>query len=221
MIRIAIQERVWACEQIAQLREQLQQLRQSGEEKLSITDTDARFLRERGGFVLGYTAEIVVSEDHFIVAQRVTQNKNDNQTLVPLVEAVERQCGERPQRVLADCGFFSNQNLREMAERGIAAYVPDPNSGARIEHRKKGARSGTDDGERSASAAFAPEVAQRPRSCLVQKTQGNGRAGVRNFERTAWDATVPPPRAAGHRRRMGAGRDRLQLDRYRNLRRPA
>ena len=77
--------------------------------------------------MLGYTAEIVVSEDHFIVAQRVTQNKNDNQTLVPLVEAVERQCGERPQRVLADCGFFSNQNLREMAERGIAAYVPDPN----------------------------------------------------------------------------------------------
>lgn len=108
-------------EQIAQLREQLQQLRQSGEEKLSLTDTDARFLRERGGFVLGYTAEIVVSEDHFIVAQRVTQNKNDNQTLVPLVEAVERPCGERPQRVLADCGFFSNQNLREMEERGIAA----------------------------------------------------------------------------------------------------
>ena len=62
-------------EQIAQLREQLQQLRQSGEEKLSLTDTDARFLRERGGFVLGYTAEIVVSEDHFIVAQRVRRTR--------------------------------------------------------------------------------------------------------------------------------------------------
>ena len=68
-----------------------------------------------------------MSEDHFIVAQRVTQNKSDNQALVPLVEEVERQCGERPRRVLADCGFFSNQNLREMEERGIEAYVPDPN----------------------------------------------------------------------------------------------
>lgn len=114
-------------EQIARLREQLQYLRESGEEKLSTTDPDARFLRERGRFVLGYTAEIAVSEDHFIVAQRVTQNKSDNQALLPLVEEVERQCAERPRRVLADSGFFSNQNLWEMAERGIEAYVPDSN----------------------------------------------------------------------------------------------
>jgi transposase len=114
-------------EQIAQLREQLGQLRKSGEDKLSTTDPEARFLRERQGFVLGYTAEIAVSEDHFIVAQRVTQNKNDNEALVPMVEEVEQQCGERPERVLADCGFFSNQNLREMEDRGIEVYVPDPN----------------------------------------------------------------------------------------------
>jgi transposase len=113
--------------QITHLREQLKHLRQSDEEKLSTTDPDARFLRERGRFVLGYTAEVAVSEDHFIVAQRVTQNKNDNHALVPMVDEVERQCGERPQRVLADCGFFSNQNLREMEGRGIEAYVPDPN----------------------------------------------------------------------------------------------
>ncbi len=31
------------------------------------------------------------------------------------------------ERELADCGFFSNQNLREMEIRGIEAYVPDPN----------------------------------------------------------------------------------------------
>jgi transposase len=114
-------------EQITHLREQLKHLRESGEEKLSTTDPDARFLRERGRFVLGYTAEVAVSEDHFIVAQRVTQNKNDNHALVPMVDEVERQSGERPQRVLADCGFFSNQNLREMENRGIEAYVPDPN----------------------------------------------------------------------------------------------
>jgi hypothetical protein len=41
--------------------------------KRSLTDPDSRFLRERGGrFVLGYTGEIAVSEDHFIVAARVT-----------------------------------------------------------------------------------------------------------------------------------------------------
>jgi transposase len=55
-------------EQIGKLREQLRQLQESGEKKLSRTDPDARFVRERGRFVLGYTAEIAVSEDHFIVA---------------------------------------------------------------------------------------------------------------------------------------------------------
>jgi len=120
-------------EQFAQVREQLQYLRKNGESKMSLTDVDARFLRERGRFVLGYTAEIAVSEDHFIVAQRVTQNKNDNEALVPMVNEVERQCGTRPQRVLADCGFFSNQNLREMKTRGIATYLPDPNMAHELE----------------------------------------------------------------------------------------
>jgi transposase len=114
-------------EQIERVRQKLQQLRQSGESKLSSTDPQARFLRERGRFVLGYTAEVAVSEDHFIVAQRVTQSKNDNHALVPMVDEVERQCAERPQRVLADSGFFCNQNLREMEARGIEAYLPDSN----------------------------------------------------------------------------------------------
>jgi Transposase DDE domain len=104
-------------EQIEQVRRQLKQLRPSGENKLSMTDSEARF-------VLGYTAEVAVSEEHFIVAQRATQNKSDNEALVPMVEEVERQCWERLQRVLADCGFFSNRNLREMEERGIEASCP-------------------------------------------------------------------------------------------------
>ncbi|GAC1643200.1 MAG: hypothetical protein NVS9B14_24570 [Candidatus Acidiferrum sp.] len=113
-------------EQLAQMREQLQFLRKSGESKVSLTDADARFLRERGRFVLGYTGEIAVSEDHFIVAQRVTQNKSDNRALLPMIEEVEEKCGARPQRVLADSGFFCNENLQEMEARGIAGYVPDP-----------------------------------------------------------------------------------------------
>lgn len=113
-------------EQISKLREQLRRLQQSGEKRLSTTDPDARFVRDKQRFVLGYTAEIAVSEDHFIVAQRVTQSKSDNQSLVPMLEQVERQGRERPERVLADCGFFSRESLLAMEERGIEAYVPDP-----------------------------------------------------------------------------------------------
>jgi hypothetical protein len=102
-------------------------LRKSGKTKLSRTDNDARFVRERGGFVLGYTAEAAVSDEHFIVAARVTQNETDNDSLLPMVEEVERQCGSPPEQVLADAGFFSLQNIAELQRRGIDTYVPDSN----------------------------------------------------------------------------------------------
>lgn len=96
--------------------------------KRSPTDPDARFLRApRGRFVLGYSGEIAVSEDHLIVAARVTHNAHDVHALVPLADEVERVCRARPQRLLADSGFYSNANLAALAERGIDAYIPDSN----------------------------------------------------------------------------------------------
>lgn len=96
--------------------------------KRSRTDPDSRFLRERGGrFVLGYTSDLAVSEDHFIVGTRVTQNAHDVHGLVPMVEEAERNCRQRPRRVLADSGFYSNQNVAQLEERGIDVYVPDSN----------------------------------------------------------------------------------------------
>lgn len=101
--------------------------------KRSRTDPEARFLRERGGrFVLGYTGEIAVSEDHFIVAARVTQNAHDAQALTPLVEEVERGCRARPQRILADSGFFSNDAVLALEQKQIEVYIPDPQMAAEI-----------------------------------------------------------------------------------------
>src|SRR6202140_5267085 len=98
---------------LAELPRRLERLRKSGESKLSRRDGEARFLRERGGFALGYTAEIAVSEDHLIVAQRVTLHACDVPALVPLVEEVEQRTGVRPGKALADAGFYSNE--REQA----------------------------------------------------------------------------------------------------------
>src|SRR4029077_18234824 len=127
---------------LAEIPQRLERLRKRGE---------ARILRggggcwlglpagERGGFALGYTAEMVVSEDHLIVAQRVTLNRCDVPALVPLLEEVEQRAGERPEKALADAGFYSNENVRALQERGIAVYMPDPNL-ARELHTGKRAR---------------------------------------------------------------------------------
>jgi transposase len=105
----------------------LERLKKSGMRKLSRTDTESRFLPDRRGFTLGYTATLAVSDDHLIVAQQVSRELNDNGLLVPMVDRVQHECGASPGQVSADSGFFSVRNLEVMEERGIDAYVPDSN----------------------------------------------------------------------------------------------
>ena len=101
--------------------------------KLSRTDPDARFLRERGGrFGLSYSGELAVSEDHFVVGVRVTQQAADSASLLPMIEEVERRCGRRPGQVLADSGFYSGANLDGLQARGIDGYVADTNLAAAL-----------------------------------------------------------------------------------------
>ncbi len=113
---------------LAEMPRRMERLKKSGLKKLSRTDQDARFLRQRGDkFALGYSAEIAVSDDHLILAQRVTQNAADNASLTPMIDEVEQNCGDVPEQVLADSGFFSIDNLNQLEERNIDAYVPDSN----------------------------------------------------------------------------------------------
>lgn len=120
--------------QLRTIPQRLQRLKKSGMRKLSRTDGDSRFLPDRRGFTLGYTATLAVSEDHLIVAQQVSRALNDNGLLVPMVDSVQSECGEQPQQVSADSGFFSLQNLQVLEERSIDAYVPDSNLAGVLHH---------------------------------------------------------------------------------------
>jgi transposase len=111
---------------LAELPQRLERLKKSGLKKLSRTDPDARFLRTRSGFDLAYTGEIAVSDDHLIVAQRVTQNAADNASLLPMIEQTVDRCGSPPGQILADSGVFSIENLERM-DAHLDAYVPDSN----------------------------------------------------------------------------------------------
>jgi len=127
---------------LAEIPRRLEKLRKTGLAKRSRTDPDSRFLRERQGFTLGYTVSMAASEDHLIVEQRVTQEATDHASLLPLVEAVERRCGESPQKVSADCGFFSLENLKGLEARGIEGYVPDQNLARELKGRGRRRRAG-------------------------------------------------------------------------------
>lgn len=132
-------------QQLEQIPQRLERLKKSKQRQLSRTDADARFLRQARGYVLGYSAEVAVDENHLIVAQRITQNASDNQSLVPMVEQVKRVCGRNPVQVSADTAFFTAAAVDELAERGVDSYVPDVEMAREI---KGGYRAGKKIGNR-------------------------------------------------------------------------
>lgn len=90
----------------------------------SFTDPESRILKGPDGFLQGYNAQIAV-EPHLqlIVGQEVTQQSNDKRQLLPMIRVVEVQSGQRPDEVLADSGYCSEENLRETAKLGVDAYI--------------------------------------------------------------------------------------------------
>ena len=115
---------VWQ-ERLEEIPRQMEQLRKSGQKRGSRSDPESRYLRQRGGFCLGYTAEVAVSDDHLIVAQRVHQATNDNGSLAAMVEATKRECGEQIEIALADCGYYSMEQIQAVQAQGIEVCVPD------------------------------------------------------------------------------------------------
>jgi len=197
-------------ERLSEIPRRLERLKKADVKRLSQTDPDSRVLRDRQGFLVGYRASIAVSEDHLIVAQRVGQERADNGLLVPLAEAVERTCGERPQRVLADAGFFSVENLEAVGRAGHRWVCAGFASGARVEPRSTGAWSC----RRAAARPPAPaaEIAQSGGPSNLSSAQAHGGTRSGSTERAARDAAVPLSRAGQGRRGVYPGSLSLQPD---------
>lgn len=120
----AAPDKAWR-QRLEEIPQQMEQLRKSGQKRSSRSDPESRYLRRRGGFCLGYTAEVAVSDDHLIVAQRVHQAPHDTGSLAAMTEAAESECGERPEAVLADSGYYSMDEIRSVQAKGIEVCVPD------------------------------------------------------------------------------------------------
>ena len=124
-------------QQLQQTQERLRKLARLGARPLSVTDPESRFLRDSGGgFTLGYTVDLAVSDDHLIVGERTTQATSDSASLVPMVEQVRAACGQWPDEVSADSGFFSVQNLEELEKRGVEGYLPDAHLTGELKQRR-------------------------------------------------------------------------------------
>jgi hypothetical protein len=105
------------------------QAKPKDKDQYNFTDPESRIMRGADGIVQAYNAQAAVEPDlQLIVGQTVTQAANDKEQLLPMVEVIEQQSGQRPEEILADSGYCSEKNLEALEsaaqpERRIAAYV--------------------------------------------------------------------------------------------------
>jgi transposase len=98
-------------------------------DQYNFTDPESRIMKGADGFVQAYNAQAAVEPDfQLIVGQAVTQASNDKKQLKPMVEVIEEQSGQRPDEILADSGYCSEENLKaldseDQPEQKIIGYV--------------------------------------------------------------------------------------------------
>lgn len=90
----------------------------------NFTDPDSRIMKRNGSYLQGFNCQIVVDEvSQIILAEGVTNQPPDQEHLVAMMERVLRNTGQSPERLSADTGYMSEDNVEYCEEHGIDAYI--------------------------------------------------------------------------------------------------
>lgn len=93
------------------------------------TDPDSRLMKSNASrsFVQAYNAQAAVDGDQqIIVAAEVVQDRCDRHQLVPLIEQVQRNTGQAPEKVTADTDYYRPRPVQQAQGLGVEVYVkPD------------------------------------------------------------------------------------------------
>jgi hypothetical protein len=115
--------------QVERLNEIGEQMQQTPDRQISLTDPDARSMATsgRGTGVVGYNVQTAVdAKHHLIVAHEVTNLGHDRTQLAPMAKQARGATGQEYLTVIADRGYFSGEEILECEQAGISALVPKP-----------------------------------------------------------------------------------------------
>jgi hypothetical protein len=84
----------------------------------SFADPDANMMKtSEGALQYCYNGQVAANENGVIVANGVTTSPLDIQQLVPMVEAIKDMTGRKPDIVVADAGYLSENNLTQLKKK--------------------------------------------------------------------------------------------------------
>jgi transposase len=92
--------------------------------QISFSDTEARIMGKKGNFDYGYNGQVVADSDNqIIVAQHVSQEANDKKEVKPALKNLQATTGKLAEKLSADNGYMSGENLDVLEEADTDAYV--------------------------------------------------------------------------------------------------
>ena len=106
------------------IRERLSELEKEGREHMHPNEKDAKVMKNHEGTRLGYNSQAVVdNKSGLIVTADVTNEGNDKQQLVPMLEQVQEEFGKVADETAADSGYWSGEQLAKAEEADFPVLV--------------------------------------------------------------------------------------------------
>jgi transposase len=119
----------WNGEFRKRLKEAIGRLTEGEQEKVNLTDPDAKFMKTSEGSIRPcYNSQVAVDKNQIILSADVSDNAKDSPNFEPLIEQVQRTVEGDMGRVVADGGYYSAGNLKYATEAGLDIYIPVTNA---------------------------------------------------------------------------------------------
>src|SRR3954464_12394314 len=163
--------------------------------RINVTHPDSRVVKGLRGFIQGYNAQAVTNEHQIVIAAEVMTAAPDFGHLEPMLDAAQhelRAAGitDTPAVLLADAGYWHQQQMERIVDQGIAVLIPPDAS------KRRGARPGWDGGPyafmrrvlatehggglyRQRQPMIEPVFGQTKHNRRIDRFQRRGRAAVR------------------------------------------
>jgi transposase len=99
-------------------------LEETGESQISLTDPDARLMKQNEGFCVGYNVQTAVDADsHLIAGFQVTNSPTDHGMITEVAQEVKSDFGTDTLEVTADKGYECPEDHQEALTCGIVPNV--------------------------------------------------------------------------------------------------
>jgi len=96
----------------------------NGKKQISYADAQAKIMKSRGSFEYCYNGQILVdSKNQIIVEQHLTRNANDKNELKKALTEIEKNTSKTPEKVSADSGYRSSDNISAIQNAKIDGYI--------------------------------------------------------------------------------------------------